>query len=122
MLLKQFLPSNLTHTPLRCFSHPQWVWKTRQYFKPTWFDNVNHNHERRWDSKQKRFMQYTQDPLWFDYDRIYLNGGILPYLEQVRYNQRGGNIPVLKRAYILYHMAIQKIHDPEFFMLMEDGL
>jgi len=34
----------------------------------------------------------------------------------------GREIPVNKRAYILYHMAKQKVYDPSFFVEMEEGL
>ena len=46
----------------------------------------------------------TQDPLYFDYERMYINGGIGPYIEKVR-ALGGADIPINKRAYILYHMA-----------------
>ena len=32
-----------------------WTKKTRRYFKPTYFDNVNYNNERRWDDKESHF-------------------------------------------------------------------
>jgi len=81
-----------------------WNKKTRRYFKPTYFDNVNYSHERNWSTKQKRFKMNTQDPLYFDYERMYINGGIGPYIEKVR-ALGGADIPINKRAYILYHMA-----------------
>jgi hypothetical protein len=34
---------------------------------------------------------------------MYLNGGIQPYVDKVR--AMGKEIPVNKRAYIIYHMA-----------------
>jgi hypothetical protein len=90
-----------------------WNAKTRHHFKPTYFDNVNNNNERRWDVKQKRFRYYSQDPLFFDYDKFYINGGIKVFIDKVKAG--GKDVPVNKRAYILYHMAKQNIYDPEFF-------
>lgn len=109
-----------TFVQVRNFSHPMWNKKTRKHFKPTYFDNANYNLERRWDAKERNFMYRSQDPLFFDYDKLYLNGGITPYIEKVR--AMGREIPVNKRAYILYHMAKQKVYDPTFFELMEEGL
>jgi len=89
---------------MRHFSHPMWNKKSRQFFKPTYFDNVNHRLERSWAPKQKSYTYNTQDPLYFDYERIYINGGIQPYLDRVR-ALGGADIPLNKRAYMLYHMA-----------------
>jgi hypothetical protein len=85
------------------FSHPMWNKKTRHHFKPTYFDNENYNLEKRNNPKTRNFRYKTQDPLFFDYDKLYLNQGIMPYVEKVR--SLGKEIPVNKRAYILYHMA-----------------
>ena len=89
---------------VRYFSHPKWNRKTRQYFKPTYFDTVNYHGDKRWGAKQRKPRYVTQDPLFFDYERLYLNGGIQPYVDRVRSLGRP-DIPVNKRAYILYHMA-----------------
>ena len=96
--------TQLAMTPLRFFSHPQWNRKTIPYFKPKWFDNPNHNLERRWDFKRHHHMYNTQDPLFFDYDRITINGGIQTFIDKIR---SGGKtqLPVHKRAYVLYHAA-----------------
>jgi hypothetical protein len=59
--------------------------------------------ERRWDAKQGNWRYRTQDPLFFDYEKLYLNGGIQPFVDKVR--AMGREIPVNKRAYIMYHMA-----------------
>ena len=104
----------------RGFSHPMWNKKTRKYFKPTYFDNTTYGLERRWDQQEGNWRYKTQDPLFFDYEKIYLNGGIQPYVDKVR--AMGKEIPVNKRAYILYHMAKQDVYDPEFYSLMETGL
>ena len=32
------------------------------------------------------------------------------------------DVPASKRAYVMYHIAKQKIYDPDFFKLCEDGL
>ena len=42
------------------------------------------------------------------------------FIDKVRAG--GKDVPINKRAYILYHMAKQNIYDPEFFAQMEDGL
>jgi hypothetical protein len=98
-----------------------WNKKTRRFFKPTYFDNVNKNLDRRWDAKEGKFRYNTQDPLFFDYDKIYLNGGILPYIEKVK-GAGNNDLPLPKRAYIIYHMAKQNVYDPEFFITMETGI
>ena len=61
------------------------------------------------------------DPLFFDYERITLNGGIRPYMDQMR-GKNATEVPINKRAYIMYHMVKQKIYDPEFFTILESGL
>ena len=96
--------SGVEQQQVRYFSHPKWNKKTRRHFKPTYFDNVNYEQDRRWDAKQRRFRYVTQDPLFFDYERLYINGGIQPYLDRVRALGRT-DIPLNKRAYILYHIA-----------------
>jgi hypothetical protein len=62
----------------------------------------------------------TQDPLWFDYEKIYLNGGIKHYVNRIK--QKDVDVPINKRAYVLYHMAKQGLHDPQFFIMMERGM
>jgi hypothetical protein len=59
--------------------------------------------------------------LHFDYERININGGIIPYVEQAL-AANVQDVPVIKRIYIMYHMAKQEIHNPHFFTKMEDGL
>ena len=44
----------------------------------------------------------------------------MPYVEKVK--SLGKEIPVNKRAYILYHMAKQRVYDDSIFPLMEEGL
>jgi len=90
-------------TQLRMFSHPMWNKKTRHHFKPTYFDNENYNLEHSHAPKTKKYRYKTQNPLFFDYDKLYLNGGIMPFVEKAK--SLGKEIPVNKRAYILYHMA-----------------
>ena len=51
----QRLSNNLLIIQSKNFSHPMWTKKTRRYFKPTYFDNVNYNNERRWDDKESHF-------------------------------------------------------------------
>lgn len=97
-----------------------WNKKTRHYFKPKYYDNPGYYGERRWD-QTKNISYNTQNPLFFDYDKLYLNGGIQPYIDKIKETGKN-NIPVNKRAYILYHMAKQGVYDPEFFKLMEGGL
>ena len=63
----------------------------------------------------------TQDPLFFDYDKLYINGGIKPYIDKIR-KQNNFDLPINKRVYILYHMGKQDVYDPEFFYQMETGL
>lgn len=98
-----------------------WAKKSKVLFKPKYFDNVNAKLDRRWDYKKRKFRAVTQDPLFFDYDQLYLNGGITPYLEKVRSGNKV-EMPLNKRAYLMYHVAKQKINDPDFFIFMEKGL
>ena len=101
----------------RMFSHPMWGKKSKRYFKPTYFDNVNYDKEMNWAAKEKRYRYKTQDPLFMDYDKLYLNQGVYPYIEKAKAVGRG--IPINKRAYILYHMAKQNVYDPDFVIHME---
>ena len=73
-----------------------------------------------WAAKEKRYRYKTQDPLFMDYDKLYLNQGVYPYIEKAKAVGRG--IPINKRAYILYHMAKQNVYDPDFVIHMEQGL
>lgn len=52
---------------------------------------------------------------------MYINGGIQPFIDRVR-ALGGADIPLNKRAYMLYHMAKQDVYDPEFYAMMEKGL
>jgi len=54
------------------------------------------------------------------YDMLYLNQGIHPYLDKVR--TQGKNVPMNKRAFVLYHMAKQNVFDPEIVQQMEANL
>lgn len=110
--------NSLYENTMRAFSHPKWNKKTRHLFKPTYFDNVNYYQDKNFEAKKKRFRYVTQDPLFFDYEKLYINGGIQPYIDKVRKSQRP-DIPMNKRAYILYHMAKQGVRDPEVFALLE---
>lgn len=102
----------------RMFSHPMWNKKTRRHFKPEYYDNTNFNCKRSWNAKEKGFRYNTQDPLFFDYERLYLNGGIQPFIDQLK-NKGNTDIPINKRAYVLYHMAKQRKYDPELVKALE---
>jgi len=53
--------------------HPMWLPKHRDIYKPSYYDNVI----RRWDYlKTNNRRVRTQDPLFFDHDMTYVNGGI----------------------------------------------
>jgi hypothetical protein len=53
--------------------HPKWLPKYAAVYKSTYFDDVN----RRWDYLKLNHDKYrTQDPLFFDHDLSYVNGGI----------------------------------------------
>jgi len=106
MLLNKCItsPAALLSVQLRCFSHPMWNKKTRRFFKPTYFDDVNYNKERRWDAKQKDWRYNSQDPLFFDYDKIYINGGIMSFVDKIKGGGKS-DMSLPKRAYVLYHMA-----------------
>ena len=111
----------IASTPMRFFSHPQWVKKHREHFKPRYFDSPNYYKERRNDAKKKKFTYNTQDPLFFDYDKLYINGGIQSFIDKIRASNNL-DLPVHKKAYILYHMSKQGVHDPDFYIQMEQGL
>jgi hypothetical protein len=34
--------------------------------------------------KKSKFRYHTQNPLFFDYEKLYINGGIQPYIDKVR--------------------------------------
>lgn len=52
---------------------------------------------------------------------IYLNGGIQPYMDKLK-NSGRSDIPINKRAWVLYHMGKQQKYDPELIEKMEMGL
>lgn len=99
----------------RLFSHPIWNRRTKYYFKPDYYDNLNYDRKRRNDVTRRRHRVNTQDPLFFDYDRMYLNEGIQPFMDKLK-NSGQTDIPVNKRAYVLYHMGKQQKHDPELVL------
>ena len=98
-----------------------WMRKTKHHFKPKYYDNRNHNESRRWDPKIKRFTYNTQDPLFFDYDKLYINKGIQPFVDKILATGRN-DVPLNKRAYVIYHMGKQGVYDPAFFNKMEESL
>jgi len=73
-----------------------------------------------WAAKEKKFRYRTQDPLFLDYDKEYLNQGIYPYIEKAKSVGRG--VPINKRAWLIYHMAKNNVYDPEFIQTLEGGL
>ena len=89
--------------------------------KPRYYDNVNFEHERRWDYKKKCHKFNTQDPLHLDYRLAYITGGIQPYVERLRH-MGFPEIPVPKRAYVIYHMAKSGVYDPEALTGLEKNL
>lgn len=97
-----------------------WNKKSKRYFKPTYFDNINYNKEMNWAAKEKNFRYKTQDPLFLDYEKLYLNEGIYPYIEKAKAVGRG--VPINKRAYLIYHMGKSNVYDPEFVLKLENGL
>ena len=82
--------------------HPKWNPKYREHWKPAYYDNV----QRRWDSaikvRSKTFR--SQDPLFFDHDKEYINGGIKLLLEHM-HDKGTYNLPLKNQAYILYNMS-----------------
>lgn len=54
--------------------------KYRDHYRPSYFDSFNN---RRWDSIEKTTIRNyrTQDPLHFDHDKTYINGGIQLYID-----------------------------------------
>ena len=115
------LPLASCMTQVRMFSHPMWNKKTRHYFKPEYFDNTNYKCKRSWNVKRRQFRYNTQNPLFFDYDMIYLNGGIQPFIDRLKSSGRT-DIPINKRAYVLYHMGKQHKYDPELVENLEINL
>jgi hypothetical protein len=81
-----------------------WYHKTKHYFKPKFHLNPNYYNERRWDHKKSKFRYHSQNPLYFDYEKLYLNSGIQPYIDKVKELGRQ-DIPMNKRAYMIYHMG-----------------
>ena len=50
---------NRLNLQVRCFSHPMWNKGTKHWFKPTYYDDVNYQRNRRWDVKKKNFNYNT---------------------------------------------------------------
>lgn len=111
----------LCFAQVRPFSHPMWNKKTREHFKPSYYDETNYQRKRRWNTTKKNHKYETQNPLFFDYDRLYLNRGIQPFMDKLKVSGRT-DVPVNKRAYVLYHMAKQRKYDPELVAQLEQGL
>jgi len=109
----------LTTLPVRAFTHPQWCKKTRHLFKPKYFDDINYDNDRRWDTKKRRFRYRTQDPLFFDYEMKYLSGDISNFY---RFIQPSVAVPLHKRAYLLYHMGRQGVYDEKVVEKLEENL
>lgn len=105
----------------RPFSHPVWNRKTKWHFKPDYYDNINFNRKKRWDVTRRKHRLNTQDPLFFDYDHEYLNRGIQPYIDRLKSSGQT-DIPVNKRAYLLYHMGKAHAHEPELVLQLETNL
>lgn len=99
--------------------HPKWLPKYRDLYKPNWFDNINN----RWDSRIKDSSHTfkTQDPLFFDHGKEYINGGMQLQVDYI--HDKATYISYPKDvAHLLYNTYKAGIYDPVLFEKYEANL
>jgi hypothetical protein len=110
----------LMQVPSRAY-HPKWVPKYRDHYRPTYYDSFNN---RRWDSIEKTTIRNykTQDPLHFDHDKAYINGGVSLLLEHFKEKQDAEGFNLKTMAHLLYNMEKADIYEPSVFERFETFL
>jgi len=98
--------------------HPKWVPKYRDHYRPTYFDSFNN---RRWDSIEKTTIRNykTQDPLHFDHDRAYINGGVEVLLQHLHEKEEAEGFNLKTIAHLLYNMEKADIYDQSIYTKLE---
>lgn len=93
--------------------------KYRDHFRPTFFNSYN---DRRWDSIEKTTIRNykSQDPLHFDHDKVYLNGGVSLILDHLKYKEDAEGFKLKTIAHLLYNMEKAEIYDPEVYARFEE--
>lgn len=61
----------------------------------------------------------TQDPLHFDHDKTYINGGIQLYIDYFKEKQEAETYALKTISHLLYNMEVANIYDPEMYTLFE---